>query len=304
MLKKFPIFDFIKYHYLKIFRYFSKKFTSIFLLYFKNNLPQNLIDVMKNNRQFLKSVSEFIPEHEYDAEENNYGIQYHIYTNLKKDIDLFPTNTDILIYLIYQLGLTNLNYLEIGTSVFKNFQQVENSISESTLYAYDINDPVSVIKEKYKFREEIDEKSGQKYLHSNIDNEIIYFKNDVLSKEGATVFQNLIKQKIDIVFSDALHSEEGILSEYDNIIKDNLSSSFIYYFDDLNMYDVQSGVEKIYNDLNKNKNNVNFYTFWSYGWIGQHERLHKIGLITSYDISEIFKLNKLKLPFFRKIESL
>ena len=285
-----------------MFRYFSKKFTSIFLLYFKNNLPQNLIDVMKNNRQFLKSVSEFIPEHEYDAEENNYGIQYHIYNNLKKDIDLFPTNTDILIYLINQFGLTNLNYLEIGTSVFKNFQQVENSITESTLYAYDINDPVSVIKEKYQFKEAIDEKSGQEYLHSNIDNEIIYFKNDVLSKDGATVFQNLLKQKIDIVFSDALHSEEGILSEYENIIKDNLSSSFIYYFDDLNMYDVQSGVEKIYKDLIKHKDKVNFYTFWSYGWIGQHERLHKIGLITSYDVSEIFKLNKLKLPFFRVVE--
>ena len=176
MLKKFPIFDFIKYHYLKIFRYISKKFTSIFLLYFKNNLPQNLIDVMKNNRQFLKSVSEFIPENEYDAEENNYGIQYHIYTNLKKDINLFPTNTDILIYLINQLSLTNLNYLEIGTSVFKNFQQVDNSITESTLYAYDINDPVSVIKEKYQFKEVVDEKSGQKYLHSNIDNEIIYLR--------------------------------------------------------------------------------------------------------------------------------
>ena len=54
--------------------------------------------------------------------------------------------------------------------------------------------------------------------------------------------------------------------------------------------------------LIEHKNKVNFYTFWSYGWIGQYERLHKIGLITSYDISEIFKLNQLKLPFFRKIE--
>ena len=302
MLKKFPIFDFLKYHYSKVVRYFYKKFTAIFLLYFKKNLPQNLIDVMKNNRHFLRTIDEFIPSNEYDPEENNYGIQYHIYINLKKDIDLFPTNTDILIYLINQLDLSDLNYLEIGTSVFKNFQQIENSLTKSTLYAYDINDPVSVIKEKYQFKEAIDEKSGQKYLHSKIDNEIIYFKNDVLSKEGATVFKNLLKHKIDIVFSDALHSEKGILSEYDNIIKDNLSSNFIYYFDDLNMYDVESGVEKIYKDLIEHKNKVKFYTFWSYGWIGQHERLHKIGLITSYDISEIFKLNQLKLPFFRKIE--
>ena len=132
-------------------RYFYKKFTAIFLLYFKKNLPQNLIDVMKNNRHFLRTIDEFIPSNEYDPEENNYGIQYHIYINLKKDIDLFPTNTDILIYLINQLDLSDLNYLEIGTSVFKNFQQIENSLTKSTLYAYDINDPVSVIKEKYQF---------------------------------------------------------------------------------------------------------------------------------------------------------
>lgn len=303
MLKKIPIIDFFKYHLSKIYRYFSKKITALFLLYFKSKLPQNLIDIMKNNRLFLSKINEFIPEHEYDPVNNNYGIQYHIYTKLNKEIDLFPTNTDILIYLINQLGLSNLSYLEIGTSVFKNFQQIENYIDESIMYAYDINDPVSIINEKYSFKEAIDTESRQKYLYTKKDNEIIYFKSDVLSKEGADVFNNLLKHKIDIVFSDALHSEKGILSEYENIIKNNLSNDFIYYFDDLNMYDVESGVKKIYKDLNKNTNRINFYTFWCYGWIGQHERLHKIGIITNFDISKILEQNNLKLPFFRRIES-
>ena len=69
------------------------------------------------------------------------------------------------------------------------------------------------------------------------------------------------------------------------------------------MYDVESGVKKIYKDLNKNTNRINFYTFWCYGWIGQHERLHKIGIITNFDISKILEQNNLKLLFFRRIES-
>ena len=97
-----------------------------------------------------------------------------------------------MIYLINQLGLSNLSYLEIGTSVFKNFQQIENYIDESIMYAYDINDPVSIINEKYSFKEAIDTESRQKYLYTKKDNEIIYFKSDVLSKEGADVFNNLL----------------------------------------------------------------------------------------------------------------
>lgn len=302
MLKKFYIFDFFKYHSIKVLRIFNKKITKLFLIYYKNKLPENLLKIMKNNREFLHTIKDFIPESEYHPENNNYGIQNHIYLNLKKDIDLFPTNTDILIFLLNQIGLSNLNYLEIGTSVFKNFQQIENVLDDSILFAYDINEPVSIIKQKYDFNTVKEVLSGQEYLYSKRNNEIIYFKNDVLSKDGAEIFKNLLKQKIDIVFSDALHSEIGILSEYFNIIKGNLSENFIYYFDDLNLYDVQSGVEKVFKDLNLHKKQtIKFFTFWSYGWVGQYEALHKIGLISNIDFGDIFKQQNLKLPFFKEI---
>ena len=299
MLKKFYIVDLIYYHSTKIFRYLELKLTSFFLIKYKRNLPQNLINLMKANRMFLNEVKILIPENEFDITKNNYGIQSHIYKNLEKEISMFPTNTDLLIYLIRGFNLAKINYLEIGTSVFKNFQQVENSVSNSNLYAYDINEPVSVIKQKYKFLEKIDKTSGQKYLYSKINNSITYIKNDVLSKEGGVVFKNLLSEKLNIVFSDALHTEKGILSEYDNLIKGNLADDFIYYFDDLNMFDVQSGVEKIYDNLRLKRDNINFYSFWCYGWIGQYEKLHKIGVITSFNIEKILIQDKFKLPFFK-----
>ena len=67
------------------------------------------------------------------------------------------------------------------------------------------------------------------------------------------------------------------------------------------MYDVQKGVEKVFKELKSSNNNVKFYSFWSYGWIGQYEKLHKIGLITTLDIASIFKKKKISLPLFKEI---
>ena len=146
-----------------------------------------------------------------------------------------------------------------------------------------------------------EETSNQEYFHSKEKNEIFYFKNNVLSKEGAEIYKNLLKGKINVIFSDALHSEEGIISEYENIVKNNLSNEFIYYFDDLNMYDVQAGVEKVFKDIKINNEKVRFYSFWTYGWIGQYEKLHKIGLITSLDINSLLAEKKLSLPLFKEV---
>ena len=301
MNKKNYVIDFINYHFTKLKRKLVVSFTQLFLIFYKRKLPGELVSIMKKNRDHLMTVNEFLPEGEYDDEYNNYGIQNYIYSNLKKEIDLFPTYTDILVLLLSEFQLRNVNYLEIGTSVFKNFQQIENSLDDSILYGYDMNDLISTIKNKYNFKSKIDRASKQEYFYSKERNEIFYFKNNVLSKEGGEIFRNLLDEKINVIFSDALHSEEGILSEYKNLIKGNLSNQFIYYFDDLNMYDVQDGVEKVFKDLRSNNNNVKFYSFWSYGWIGQYEKLHKIGLITTLDIASIFKKKNISLPFFKEI---
>ncbi len=301
MNKKNYFIDFLIYHLTKLKRKIVIRITQLILIAYKRKLPNELISVMKKNRKFLRTVNEFLPEAEYDDEHNNYGIQNYIYTNLKKEINLFPTYTDILILLIPELKSKMVNYLEIGTSVFKNFQQVENSIEGSVLYGYDMNDLILSIKEKYKLKSKVDKVSKQEYFYSNDRNQIYYFKNNVLSKEGGQIFQNLLSAKINVIFSDALHSEQGIVSEYENIIKGHLADDFIYYFDDLNMYDVEDGVLRVYKDIKSKNNKVNFYSFWAYGWIGQYEKLHKIGLITTLDIASIFKKKEISMPLFKEI---
>ena len=301
MNKKNYFLDFISYHFTKLKRKSLIGLTQLVLIFYKRKISKELILIMKKNRDHLRTVKEFLPEGEYDHVNNNYGIQNYIFSNLKNEIDLFPTYTDVLVLLIKELNFKKPIYLEIGTSVFKNFQQIENFLEESILYGYDMNNLITTIHDKYNFKSMTEETSNQEYFHSKEKNEIFYFKNNVLSKEGAEIFKNLLKGKINVIFSDALHSEEGIISEYENIVKNNLSNEFIYYFDDLNMYDVQAGVEKVFKDIKINNEKVRFYSFWTYGWIGQYEKLHKIGLITSLDINSLLKEKKLSLPLFKEV---
>lgn len=291
-------FDSFKYHFSKLKKKFEILYTSIIVFFYKRKLSPELLLVIKKNRTFLEGVTEYLPKGEYDNRTNNYGIQSYIFHKLTKKIDIFPTYTDVLSLLVNELSENRVVYLEIGTSVFKNFQQIENNLENATLYGYDNNDLIPQIKDKFGLTQKIIDNTNLNYYHAKGKNDIYYFKNDVLSKDGATVFKKLLFEKINVVFSDALHSEEGVVSEYENIIKGNLSDNFIYSFDDLNMFDVEGGVNKIFRNLKSQNPKIKFYSFWTYGWIGQFEKLHKIGVITTLNLSSIFRDKKIKLPLF------
>ncbi len=301
MIKKIFSLDYINYQFSKSKRKIYIIATKAVTFIYKKKIPLELLSIMEKNRLFLSGIKEYLPQGEYDAQNNNYGIQNYIYHNLMKEINLFPTYTDILTLLLREFKENNIIYLEIGTSVFKNFQQVENNLENATLYGYDMNKLIPSIKDKYNMTQKINKDTGKNYYYSKGKNDIYYFKNNVLSKDGADIFKTLLDKKVNIIFSDALHSKEGVLSEYENIIKGNLSDNFYYYFDDLNMYDVEEGVNEIYKDIKSTNPNIKYYSFWTYGWIGQYEKLHKMGLITTFDIKTIFKKKNITLPLFKEI---
>tara|TARA_B110000014_G_C20126874_1_gene601398 strand:+ start:16709 stop:17617 length:909 start_codon:yes stop_codon:yes gene_type:complete len=301
MIKKIFSLDYINYQFSKSKRKIYIIATKAVTFIYKKKIPLELLSIMEKNRLFLSGIKEYLPQGEYDAQNNNYGIQNYIYHNLMKEINLFPTYTDILTLLLREFKENNIIYLEIGTSVFKNFQQVENNLENATLYGYDMNKLIPSIKDKYNMTQKINKDTGKNYYYSTGKNDIYYFKNNVLSKDGADIFKTLLDKKVNIIFSDALHSKEGVLSEYENIIKGNLSDNFYYYFDDLNMYDVEEGVNEIYKDIKSTNPNIKYYSFWTYGWIGQYEKLHKMGLITTFDIKTIFKKKNITLPLFKEI---
>jgi len=110
----------------------------------------------------------------------------------------------------------------------------------------------------------------------------------------------IVNDNFNFVLSDAMHTAEGVLAEYENIIKQNLSDHFILYFDDLDFDELFETAEYVYKDLSSNRDHLNFYTFWINGWVGQNEKMHKNGIITSFNLEETLKRDNIKLPFFKK----
>ena len=85
------------------------------------------------------------------------------------------------------------------------------------------------------------------------------------------------------------------------IIKNNLKSEFLIYYDNLDFQGVEEELINIYKDLkNYLKRELNLYTFKIYGWIGQNENLHKNGIITTIDLEAFMSENNLKIFEFKK----
>ena len=273
----------IEYKYKKLVNTLVLLINNLFRLFYKNNNSE-LRKIIKENRYILSKSPTFLTSTQY--KENNYGIPGNIFLSLDKPINEFPTYSDMFIFFSKYLKKP-VNYLEIGVSVLKNFVQINESLETSSLTGFDIN-PIAK-NSNYIFEEK-----------NKKNNTLSYFQGDVLNKKDTSLFKEKYKEKFNFVFSDALHEHDAVMSEYENIIKGNLDDEFILYFDDLDFPGLEKTVDFIYTDLKKEYNKIFFTTFYVNGWVGQHEKLHKNGLISTIDFYEILKYEKIKLPFLRK----
>lgn len=255
----------------------------IFYFFNKNN---ELNVAIKKNREYLKTIDLFLPEEAYIR--NDYGVQRRIYEKLEKDIINIPTYSDFIVFLINKIFFNNINYLEIGVSVLKNYLQINNSIKNSNIVAFDINE----INPNFKNLKELERNN----------NNLIYFKGSVLSSNDAENFKTFFNENYDFIFSDALHEPHAVSSEYQLIIKNNIKENFIIYYDDLDFEGLEDELRVIKKDIEINTDKkINFYTFKVYGWIGQHEKIHKNGILTTFDLEKIMSENKLKIYSFKKV---
>tara|TARA_B100001057_G_scaffold501275_1_gene623020 strand:- start:25667 stop:26515 length:849 start_codon:yes stop_codon:yes gene_type:complete len=262
---------------------YQKNRVAIFYYFNKNSDFQKIIN---NNREFLHSVENFLSEEVYLM--NDYGIQRRIYDQIDKKISMYPTYSDFIVFLIEKIFKENVNYLEIGVSVLKNFLQINHNISNSNLVAYDIN--------------EINPMFANLSAEAKNKNILNYFTGSVLNVNDSSEFKIRYSNKFDFIFSDALHTPEAIRSEYELIIKDSLSKNFVIYYDDLDFQGLEVEFSKIKFDISKNKKQkIYFYTFSIFGWIGEHEKLHKNGIITNIDIIELMKIEGLKIFKFKEM---
>ncbi len=277
-----------KYRFNKVIYLTTLFFQNLLVKFFyKNNINSDLQNIINSNRAFLDSIDKFLSYNDYKL--NDYGLQKRIYDQIDNKISGQPIYSDLIIFLINNILLKkNINYLEIGTSVLKNFLQINNGIQNSNLIAYDIN--------------EINPTFRDLEMFSKNNNNLKYFKGSVLSKKDTQQFKEEFPNKFDFIFSDAMHTAEGIRSEYELIIKNHLANNFIIYYDDLDFLGLEEEFSEIKFDISESRNqHIYSYTFFIHGWIGQYEKLHKNGIISNLNIEEFMNKENLKIYKFKKM---
>ena len=283
----------IKYKINKIFKKIVLIFNQSVRYFYKNSNPE-MTKIIKQNRKFLENEQSFLTKTQY--EDTNYGIPGHIFSALNKKIDNFPTYSDLFVFMIKTVD-SSINYLEIGVSVLKNFLQLNASLTNANLTGFDIN-PISP-NFKHNFRD-MNKVSSKFYTYSSNQNELYYFQGSVLDELDTEEFKKLNNSKFNFIFSDALHEPDAVFAEFNNLIKDELDENFILYYDDLDFDGLSEMTYKIFKELNKEHENLYFCTFYINGWIGQHEKLHKNGIISTIDFYSLFKKEGIKLPLLKR----
>ena len=93
---------------------------------------------------------------------------------------------------------------------------------------------------------------------------------------------------VNIIFSDAHHTGEGLRAEFDSYIEEALADDFILYYDDLQNPSMQKFFLEICQKYKEKDASISTALLAVNGWLGQHESPHINGIITSIDMPKIF----------------
>jgi hypothetical protein len=240
-------------------------------------------EVRKQNRDNLAKVDQFINDDDYTNSPDNYGLPPHVRHLIDKPLNDQLTYVDLLMYLQPHLKCESLKYVEIGVSVLKTFYQVASFLENAELYAYDINNINPTIEKKFS---KISESAQiRKYTHQS--NNLTYFRGDVFNTNDFQSFKQEVGGKVNIIFSDAHHTGDGLRSEFENYIKDALDEDFILYYDDLETTSMNEYFRKISEYYKEQGKNITPAFLKVNGWLGQHEHTHLNGIITSLDLKAL-----------------
>ena len=246
------------------------------------------------HRKSLKKINPIITHQNWKNSKDNYGLPAHAYPKINLPLNDEITYTDLIAFLSTHLN-KSVKYIEIGVSVLKSFFQLCNSLNESTLYAFDHNDINPTVEKHFKSIQ-ITERI-KKYTYNT--NKLIYFKGDVFKKVDWEDFAKCINSKVNVIFSDAHHTYEGLMSEYNNLINNILDEEFILYYDDLaGGVNYMDKAFRTIAKLEKNKNsNITCAYVYVRGWNGQHEHIHCNGIITTLNLRKILDKTNIKIKY-------
>ncbi|ANE52459.1 hypothetical protein [Flavisolibacter tropicus] len=253
-------------------------------------LPKaELVASIEKNRRSLELIDNWIDDVAFLQSVFNYGVPDFIKSELNKPIDNQPTYSDYIVA-IANKHFDSVSYFEIGVSVGKNFFQMINGINNASFTGLDIEEINPIIEKKLQLKDIVEWdrmegsiKKNKSSLRKYVSNgkEVKYLSADVWDQNS---WSKLSGNKFNIIFSDALHTPEAILFEFEMLVKFNLlSEKFIIIWDDLvgSMKDSFYKIIKRYDKAFKVKDvyllNVN-------GWVGQHEQAHTIGILSNFEV--------------------
>ncbi len=251
--------------------------------------PKETEIIIKKNRDTLSLVDNWIDEEAFKRSWFSYGVPDYIKKDIDKPINDSATYTDLIVYLSKK-HFKKINYLEIGVSVGKNFFQLLNAHSDSTFSGFDIEELNPVIEKRLIFKEK-DEwqtpansikktaSSLKKFSYNGMD--VDYLCADVWDENS---WARLKDNKFNIIFSDALHTPQAILFEFEMLVKfDLLADKFIIIWDDL-VGKMQSSFYKIIRKYDQKYEIKSIYLLEINGWVGQHEKPHTVGVISNFSL--------------------
>jgi len=162
--------------------------------------------IIEQNRNVCENIN-WISEDIWESSGDFYGLPRKCYNEINNRLSNDLSYTDIIVFLIRKYELKN--YLEIGVSVLKNIYQVAHNTT-TNIIAFDINIKNPCVK---------------------LPRPLKYIKGNVMIKEDWEPLKALNKNH-SIIFSDALHTNEGLNAEWEYYIKDHLANNFIIIWDD------------------------------------------------------------------------
>jgi hypothetical protein len=257
----------------------------------KSALPfteEALTGPVNTNRETLALIDDWIDEKAFAASFFQYGVPDFIKAVINKPIGGSVTYTDLML-LIAKKYFEQVNYLEIGVSVGKNFFQLLRSLPKASLTGFDIEEINPVLERQLRFadkkewatpRGSIKKNNSSLKTYSFGEKKVAYLSADVWD-EGS--WEKLQGQKFNMVFSDALHSAKAILFEFKMLEKYGLlDDRFVIVWDDL-VGKMQDAFYKIIRRYNAAYGIRDIYLVEVNGWVGKHEGAHSVGIISNFE---------------------
>jgi hypothetical protein len=257
---------------------------------YKSTIPFTAAELEKHiraNRASLDLVDNWIDEAAFSRSYFKYGVPDFLKPVINKPIGDAPTYTDLMTRLVERY-FQQVNYLEIGVSVGKNFFQLLNALDNTRFTAFDIEEinPVLAGHLTKGARTEWDTPADSIKKNRSSLSEFTY-KNKNVSYLSADVWDTnswakMEGNKFNLVFSDALHTPQAILFEFEMLVKYRLlDERFVIVWDDL-VGKMQKSFFRIIRKYNEVYGIKDIYLLDINGWVGNNEGPHSVGIISNF----------------------